>query len=186
MRLLQRNPAQRATAQQARTLQMLCEMNICCCKRCQALSWHANPMLGLWRLFMHLPALTVRHSAADLTELTSVMPWRQALSHPWLVEQGVAPRHPLDNVVLRRLQRFAAMNKLKRAALLVMAQNLSPAELAGLKHLFSAIDSDNSGSITAAELRAALEGLGEKIPEDDLQAGTAAAAAHGCPLPPAA
>ncbi len=93
----------------------------------------------------------------------------QALAHPWLVEQGVAPRHPLDNVVLRRLQRFAAMNKLKRAALLVMAQNLSPAELAGLQHLFSAIDADNSGSITAAELRAALEGFGEKIPEDDLQ-----------------
>ncbi len=98
------------------------------------------------------------------------MLWRQALAHPWLVEQGVAPRHPLDNVVLRRLQRFAAMNKLKRAALLVMAQNLSPAELAGLQHLFSAIDADGSGSITAAELRAALEGLGEKIPEDDLQA----------------
>ena len=106
--------------------------------------------------------------------------WRQALAHPWLVEQGVAPRHPLDNVVLRRLQRFAAMNKLKRAALLVMAQNLSPAELAGLQHLFSAIDADGSGSITAAELRAALEGLGEKIPEDDLQVHVVRTGATPC------
>ena len=48
---------------------------------------------------------------------------------------------------------FAAMNKLKKAALMVMARNLSHDEISGLRQLFKSIDLDNSGTITVDELK---------------------------------
>lgn len=37
----------------------------------------------------------------------------------------------MDSVVLRRMKQFAQMNKLKKMALMVVGQNLSPDELSG-------------------------------------------------------
>ncbi len=51
---------------------------------------------------------------------------------------------------------FAAMNKLKKAALMVMARNLSHDEISGLRQLFKSIDLDNSGTITVDELKVKL------------------------------
>ena len=51
----------------------------------------------------------------------------------------------------------------------MQARCLSTAELAGLRQLFASIDTDSSGSITAAELKVALEGLGDRIQEAELQ-----------------
>ena len=56
--------------------------------------------------------------------------------HPWLKQQGAAPDKPLDSIVLRRMKNFAAMNKLKKAALLVIAKRLTHEEISGLEHLF--------------------------------------------------
>lgn len=83
----------------------------------------------------------------------------------------MALESPMEPVVLQRMQKFAAMNKLKKQAVLVMARCLSMAELGGLRQLFTSIDTDGSGSISAPELRAALESFGERIPDDELQVG---------------
>jgi hypothetical protein len=55
----------------------------------------------------------------------------QIMYHEWLVKEGVAPDAPLDSVVLVRMRQFAQMAKLKKAALMVVGQNLSPDELQG-------------------------------------------------------
>ena len=83
--------------------------------------------------------------------------------HPWLKQQGVAPDRPLDNIVLARMKKFAAMNKLKKAALLVIAKSLNPDEIKGLQQLFRSIDGDNSGTITVDELRTAMRSLDAKL-----------------------
>ncbi len=57
---------------------------------------------------------------------------KQVLEHPWLKEQGVAPDKPMDNVVISRMKKFAAMNKMSKAAILIAAKALSPEELQGL------------------------------------------------------
>ena len=85
------------------------------------------------------------------------------MQHPWLKNQGAAPDKPIDNIVVSRMRKFAAMNKLKQAALLVMARKLNPADLAGLKLLFKSIDADDSGSITVEEMRTAIGKMGNKI-----------------------
>jgi len=44
----------------------------------------------------------------------------QILQHPWLVKEGVATDISLDSVVLQRMKKFAAMNKVKKTALMVV------------------------------------------------------------------
>lgn len=81
----------------------------------------------------------------------------------------MASDKPMDSVVISRIQQFAANSRFKKAAISVMASCLTPAELSGLEHLFQSIDADGSGHITAVELKQALQSMGSKIPDDELQ-----------------
>ena len=107
-----------------------------------------------------------------------------AVQHPWLRSQGVAADKPLDSVVLKRMRKLSATNKLKKAALVVMAKSLNPDEINGLQQLFRNIDADNSGTITIDELRTALTSCNGKMSVgaaacfrgSPLQSGTAAPA----------
>lgn len=94
----------------------------------------------------------------------------------------MASDKPMDSVVITRIQQFAANSRFKKAAISVMASCLTPAELSGLEHLFQSIDADDNGTITAAELKQALQSMGSKIPDDQLQVPVRAACAprlHG-------
>ncbi|KAL6652234.1 hypothetical protein ACP70R_011159 [Stipagrostis hirtigluma subsp. patula] len=92
----------------------------------------------------------------------------QALAHPWLKEGG-APDRPIDSAVLSRMKQFKEMNKLKQLALKVIAENLSPEEINGLKQMFNNMDTDRSGTITVEELKEGLTKLGSKITEAEVQ-----------------
>ncbi|KAG4952959.1 hypothetical protein JHK87_038553 [Glycine soja] len=93
----------------------------------------------------------------------------QVLEHPWLKEGGNASDKPIDSAVLSRMKQFRAMNKLKKLALKVIAENLSEEEIHGLKAMFTNIDTDNSGTITYEELRAGLQRLGSKLTETEVR-----------------
>ncbi|GER40860.1 calcium-dependent protein kinase [Striga asiatica] len=93
----------------------------------------------------------------------------EALEHPWLKEDGEASDKPIDSAVLIRMKQFRAMNKLKKLALKVIAENLSEEEIKGLKQMFDNIDTDRSGTITYEELRAGLSKLGSKLSEIEIQ-----------------
>ncbi|XP_008781518.1 calcium-dependent protein kinase 28-like [Phoenix dactylifera] len=94
----------------------------------------------------------------------------EVLCHPWIVDDKVAPDRPLDSAVLSRLKQFSAMNKLKKMALRVIAENLSEEEIGGLKELFKMIDTDNSGTITFDELKDGLRRVGSDLMESEIQA----------------
>ncbi|KAL1827871.1 hypothetical protein ACET3Z_006283 [Daucus carota] len=93
----------------------------------------------------------------------------QVLCHPWISEQGVAPDRSLDPAVLSRLKQFSAMNKLKKMALRVIAESLSEEEIAGLKEMFKAMDTDNSGAITFDELKAGLRKYGSTLKDTEIR-----------------
>ncbi|OVA01088.1 Protein kinase domain [Macleaya cordata] len=93
----------------------------------------------------------------------------QVLCHPWICENGVAPDRSLDPAVLSRLKQFSAMNKLKKMALRVIAESLSEEEIAGLKEMFKAMDTDNSGAITFDELKAGLKKYGSNLKEWEIR-----------------
>lgn len=86
-----------------------------------------------------------------------------AVQHAWLKAHGAALDKPLDSVVLTRIKKLSAMNKLKKAALVVMAQSLSEDEINGLQQLFRSIDADGNGTITIDELRTALSSLNGRL-----------------------
>ncbi|XP_027363169.1 calcium-dependent protein kinase 1-like isoform X2 [Abrus precatorius] len=92
----------------------------------------------------------------------------QVLCHPWIQVDGVAPDKPLDSAVLSRLKQFSAMNKLKKMALIIIAESLSEEEIAGLKEMFKMIDTDNSGQITFEELKAGLKRVGANLKESEI------------------
>ncbi|CAA3024976.1 calcium-dependent protein kinase 1-like [Olea europaea var. sylvestris] len=93
----------------------------------------------------------------------------EVLQHPWMKEDGDASDKPLDIAVLTRMKQFRAMNKLKKVALKVIAENLSEEEIMGLKEMFKTMDADNSGTITYEELKTGLPKLGTKLSESEVR-----------------
>ncbi|KAK6256916.1 hypothetical protein QUC31_000375 [Theobroma cacao] len=94
----------------------------------------------------------------------------QALEHPWMKEGGDTSDKPVGSAVLSRLKQFRVMNKLKKLALKVIAENLSSEEeVKGLKYMFNNFDTDGSGTITLEELRVGLARLGSKLTEAETQ-----------------
>ncbi|KAL6963578.1 Calcium-dependent protein kinase 5 [Sarracenia purpurea var. burkii] len=93
----------------------------------------------------------------------------EVLCHPWICENGVAPDRALDPAVLSRLKQFSAMNKLKKMALRVIAESLSEEEIAGLREMFKAMDTDNSGAITFDELKAGLRRYGSTLKDTEIR-----------------
>ncbi|KAI8009683.1 Calcium-dependent protein kinase 19 [Camellia lanceoleosa] len=73
----------------------------------------------------------------------------QVLEHPWIREGGEASDKPIDSAVI--------------------AENLSQAEIQGLKQAFTNIDTDNSGTITYEELKTGLARLGSKLTEAEVK-----------------
>ncbi|KAL6501738.1 Calcium-dependent protein kinase 15 [Orobanche gracilis] len=93
----------------------------------------------------------------------------EVLNHPWMREDGDASDEPLDIAVLTRMKQFQAMNKFKKVALKVIAENLSEEEIIGLKEMFKLMDVDDSGTITFEELKAGLLKLGTKLSESEVR-----------------
>ncbi|KAF4360916.1 hypothetical protein G4B88_000547 [Cannabis sativa] len=93
----------------------------------------------------------------------------EALEHPWLKEDGEVSDKPIDSAVLIRMKQFRAMNKMKKLALKVIAENLSEEEIHGLRQMFNNMDTDGSGTITLEELKTGLSRLGSKLSESEIQ-----------------
>ena len=81
---------------------------------------------------MRTLCLKTLHRSAVVTAVTPVVKWcytvkspLRCTQHPWLRSQGIAADKPLDSVVLQRMRKLSATNKLKKAALVVMAKSLS-------------------------------------------------------------
>ncbi|KAJ9169099.1 hypothetical protein P3X46_020566 [Hevea brasiliensis] len=93
----------------------------------------------------------------------------QVLDHPWIKDGGAASDKPIDSAVLSRMKQFRAMNKLKKLALKVIAENLSEEEIKGLKAMFTNMDTDKSGTITYEELKTGLARLGSRLSETEVK-----------------
>lgn len=93
---------------------------------------------------------------------------REALEHPWFshASQESVP-HAISGIK-GSLERFINMNKLKRAALQVIAEQLTETELIGLRATFDAMDTNRDGKLTYAELQQALESQGFDMLKDEL------------------
>lgn len=94
----------------------------------------------------------------------------EILKHPWMKENGLASDKPLDNAIVTRLNNFARMNRFTKEAMKAIATVMPAEEIVGLKKIFEAIDEDKSGTITAAELQAALKKKGTALKPEEAKA----------------
>ncbi|CAE7431579.1 CPK2, partial [Symbiodinium microadriaticum] len=94
---------------------------------------------------------------------------REALEHPWFTAgtQHSVP-HTMHSIK-GSLERFINMNKLKRAALQVIAEQLTETELHGLRATFDAMDLNRDGKLTYTEIQTALEEQGFDMLKDELR-----------------
>lgn len=95
----------------------------------------------------------------------------QALDHPW-VRGDAAPDTAFDRSLLSSIVTFqaAAQNKFKRRAMELVASTLSAADVAKLRAVFVAMDTDHSGSLNFTEVAEALKQAGLEASKDSVMA----------------
>lgn len=88
-----------------------------------------------------------RQSAAEL------------LKHPFFVshDNNHAMNVPIDNEIFSNLKRYRGQSHLRKAAMNMLIKMIQPTELSELRAEFEKIDTDMSGIIEIAELKAALK-----------------------------
>jgi len=92
-----------------------------------------------------------------------------ALDHAWIRSLASrASRRSIDAEVVGRLRSFETHNRLKRAALGIVARDLDDSSIRPLRQAFEALDKNQDGKLTASELnegiaRTGLEACSEEI-----------------------
>eukprot|EP00638_Chattonella_subsalsa_P011219 CAMPEP_0117802558 /NCGR_PEP_ID=MMETSP0948-20121206/15814_1 /TAXON_ID=44440 /ORGANISM="Chattonella subsalsa, Strain CCMP2191" /LENGTH=492 /DNA_ID=CAMNT_0005635405 /DNA_START=188 /DNA_END=1667 /DNA_ORIENTATION=+ len=98
----------------------------------------------------------------------------QALADAWfekvLTDEAMGQPIKIAAFMRDRLKQFVGMNKLKKHALNIIANQLTEAEIGHLKKVFSAIDDDGNGVITLEELRMAMRMEGMEAVEAEVMA----------------
>jgi calcium-dependent protein kinase len=89
----------------------------------------------------------------------------QALHHRWV--EKLAPNASdavLSSAAFENLKAFRSQNKLKKAALTVIAQQICEDSIKDLKEMFYALDKDGDGTITVEEMQDGIHKMGIEIP----------------------
>jgi len=92
----------------------------------------------------------------------------QALEHRWF-SSVLSEKEVIDlqrTEIGHRMRRFMGMNKLKKVAINVIAQELTEEEIGSMKKVFESIDTDGNGTISVEELHSALASF-QNLPSVD-------------------
>jgi calcium-dependent protein kinase len=95
----------------------------------------------------------------------------QALNHDWIKNKAPAAKNvSLQSSFVDNLRGFRSQNKLKKAALQIIAGQLSEGQIKNLRETFQALDNNGDGLLTSVEMRDGLAKCGLKEVPTDLQA----------------
>jgi len=126
--------------------------------------------------FNHPEWQDVSEDAKDLIKKLLIMKQEdrfsaeQALNHTWI--KNTAPKAKkvaLTAGFVNKLRCFRSQNKLKKAALHVIAGQLDDTQIKALRDIFMALDANGDGLLTAAEMRTGMQKSGLKEVPADLQ-----------------
>lgn len=94
----------------------------------------------------------------------------QALNHAWVKDKAPKAQNVrLQNNFVDNLRGFRSQNKLKKAALHIIAGQLNEDQIKGLRDMFVALDANGDGLLTIGEMKEGLEKAGLKEIPPDLQ-----------------
>jgi len=86
----------------------------------------------------------------------------EVVKHEWMKEErphNPAHEHVLDQALMRQMRKFLAHNKVKKAALHVIARQIDDTSIEKLRDIFLKFDKDNSGTIETSEMDDVLDEL---------------------------
>lgn len=92
----------------------------------------------------------------------------QAIRHQWFnmhMPDSIA-NEPLGIDILSKFRRFQSLSRLKKLALTVIAQHLDDSEIAGLKSVFTQLDTRGDGVLSIDEVREGISRTGVRLPSD--------------------
>mmetsp|Transcript_2388 Transcript_2388/g.7141 ORF Transcript_2388/g.7141 Transcript_2388/m.7141 type:complete len:507 (-) Transcript_2388:218-1738(-) len=89
---------------------------------------------------------------------------KELLELPWV--KGQASTTPLVQSVIDNMKQFYNMNKLKKRAMQIMAENSTSENLDLVKKAFHEMDKDGSGTITVDEMKDALRAANKSFTEE--------------------
>mmetsp|Transcript_29895 Transcript_29895/g.82077 ORF Transcript_29895/g.82077 Transcript_29895/m.82077 type:complete len:499 (-) Transcript_29895:275-1771(-) len=91
----------------------------------------------------------------------------QALHDKWLDSKVPKKDVPLKSGVIESLRRFRSQNKLKKAAIHIIASNLKEKEIKAMRDIFLSLDKNGDGKLTLSELSKGIkESEISEIPSD--------------------
>ena len=94
------------------------------------------------------------------------------LNHNWFKMNQVSVKDPnkesLNPNILKNILKYKSVSVLRRKAMNVLVKMLNSREITEIRKQFEKIDTDNSGSIEAAELTQALERVGFSITAENI------------------
>jgi len=94
----------------------------------------------------------------------------QALNHIWVKNKAPKAQNvALQGSLVDNLRGFRSQNRLKKAALHVIASQLGESQIKGLRDIFMAIDANGDGLLTVNEMKEGLNKAGLKEIPPDLQ-----------------
>ncbi|XP_076928772.1 calcium-dependent protein kinase 2-like [Bidens hawaiensis] len=89
------------------------------------------------------------------------------LNHQWLKDNGVATENTIDDMILKKMKYFRAMNIFKKLALKILADMTPGEEIEGLRAMFRNIDTNEEQVISRERLQESLVRIGSNLgPED--------------------
>uniref|UniRef100_A0A7S2HL28 Calcium-dependent protein kinase 1 n=1 Tax=Zooxanthella nutricula TaxID=1333877 RepID=A0A7S2HL28_9DINO len=97
---------------------------------------------------------------------------QQGLNHRWIrhtAPKASATALTSNPALVDNLRGFRTQNKLKKAALQIIASQLDDSQLRGLRDAFTALDSNGDGLLTVAELKTGLDKAGFRKTNSDLE-----------------
>ncbi|KAJ7947508.1 putative Calcium-dependent protein kinase [Quillaja saponaria] len=94
---------------------------------------------------------------------------QEVLENPWIQNTDQVRNVSLGENVRMRIKQFSMMNKFKKKALRVVAENLPNEQIDKIKEMFDMMDKDKNGTLTFEELKDGLRMIGHPIPDPDVQ-----------------
>lgn len=93
---------------------------------------------------------------------------KKAMLHEWFHQKKSENAKPVPFHIFHALKHYKAQNKLWQEALRVIVKSLNSEQISELKKWFTVIDKNNSGSITADELKQAMKLSGYQMVEEEI------------------
>jgi calcium-dependent protein kinase len=93
-----------------------------------------------------------------------------ALKHKWITSARQSkPPQEISRQALRNLKAFKPLSKLQQEAMKVIVKNLSSEEIVDLKNTFTALDTNDTGFVSAQDLETAMFRAGFNISAEDIR-----------------